>query len=206
VLARAVKDGLLALAMPFATFEVQVDVGPLGPSGVDLVTFLFSANAGEPPRPLARVASGGEASRLLLAVKAALLDADDDGVSVFDEADAGVGGAVADSVGLLLKKLSGRRQVLCVTHLPQVAAWADQHLLVKKGVAKGRSRSRVEPLDAGEGRERELARMLSGAQVSREALGAARQLLKSARATRRTAPKTFKHQRIRSLALEKVLA
>lgn len=184
-LSRAVKEGLLALAMPFASFEVQVDVGPLGPSGVDQVTFLFSANAGEPPRPLHKVASGGEASRLLLAVKAALLDADDDGVSVFDEADSGVGGAVADAVGLLLKKLSGRRQVLCVTHLPQVAAWADQHLLVKKAVARGRSRSRVEPLEEAAERERELARMLSGAQVSKEALGAARSLLKGARSARR---------------------
>ena len=184
-LARAVKDGLIALAMPFASFEVQVDVGPLCSSGVDQVAFFFSANAGEPPRPLHKVASGGEASRLLLAVKSALLDSDDDGVSVFDEADAGVGGAVADAVGLLLKKISGRRQVLCVTHLPQVAAWADQHLLVKKGVAKGRSRSRVEPLGDADEREHELARMLSGAQISREALGAARRLLKSARATRR---------------------
>lgn len=188
-LSRSVKEGLIALAMPFASFEVQVDVGPLGPSGVDQVAFFFSANAGEPPRPLHKVASGGEASRLLLAVKAALLDSDDDGVSVFDEADAGVGGAVADAVGLLLKKISARRQVLCVTHLPQVAAWADQHLLVKKAVAKGRSRSRVEPLGTGDDRERELARMLSGAQISAEALGAARRLLKSARVARRSRPR-----------------
>jgi DNA repair protein RecN (Recombination protein N) len=127
--------------MPFASFEVQVDVGPLGPSGVDQVAFFFSANAGDPPRPLHKVASGGEASRLLLAVKAALLDSDDDGVSVFDEADAGVGGAVADAVGL--------------------------------------------SAGAADDRERELARMLSGAQVSPEALGAARRLLKSARVARR---------------------
>jgi DNA repair protein RecN (Recombination protein N) len=99
---------------------------------------------------------------------------------VFDEADAGIGGAVADVVGRLIKDISGHRQVLCITHLPQVAAHADAHLRIEKGEAKGRTRSVVKPLSPGDDRARELARMLSGVEVTREALGAAEALLRSA--------------------------
>ena len=177
----AVQARLGELAMPRAVFDVAVGAGELSPFGADQVSFVFSANPGEPPRPLARVASGGEASRLLLALKASVAAADGGGVSVFDEADQGVGGAVADAVGRLLRQVSGHRQVLCVTHLPQVAAWADRHVVVTKRVAQGRTRTAVVPLASGDLRARELARMLSGAQVSREALGAAEALLRAAR-------------------------
>lgn len=179
-LTRSVMDGLARLAMGSARFEVAFDAVPLSPTGADSVHFLFSANAGEALRPLAKVASGGEASRVMLAMKAALADSDAAVCSVFDEADAGIGGAVADVVGRLIKDISGHRQVLCITHLPQVAAHADAHLRIEKGEVKGRTRSVVQSLEAGEARTRELARMLSGVEVTREALGAAEALLRSA--------------------------
>jgi DNA repair protein RecN (Recombination protein N) len=126
------------------------------------------------------VASGGEASRVMLAIKAALAGSDACVCSVFDEADAGIGGAVADVVGRLIKDISAHRQVLCITHLPQVAAHADAHLRIEKGEARGRTRSVVHVLQGGEERALELARMLSGVEVTREALGAAEALLRSA--------------------------
>jgi DNA repair protein RecN (Recombination protein N) len=180
LLAEAVREGLGRLAMARAHFEVEVAPAALGPSGADRVQLLFCANPGEAPRPLDKVASGGEASRVLLAIKAALAGGDACLSSIFDEADAGIGGAVADVVGRLLKDISRHRQVLCVTHLPQVAAHADAHLVLEKGVARGRTRAVVRSLEADEDRQRELARMLSGVEVSAEALGAAQALLRSA--------------------------
>jgi DNA repair protein RecN (Recombination protein N) len=179
-LTAAVKDGLQRLAMGKALFEVQLEAATLGSTGADAAQFLFSANPGETLRPLAKVASGGEASRVMLAMKAALAGSDSAVCSVFDEADAGIGGAVADVVGRLIKDISNHRQVLCITHLPQVAAHADAHLRIEKGEVKGRTRSVVQTLDAGDQRTRELARMLSGVEVTREALGAAEALLRSA--------------------------
>lgn len=116
----------------------------------------------------------------MLAIKAALAGSDGCACSVFDEADAGVGGAVADVVGRLIKDVAAHRQVLCITHLPQVAAHADAHLRIEKGEAKGRTRAVARPLEPGEPRAQELARMLSGVEVTREALGAAEALLRSA--------------------------
>jgi DNA repair protein RecN (Recombination protein N) len=179
VLEHAVRERLGRLAMGKGAFEVRLSAVPLGPCGADAVELWFSANAGEPPRPLHKVASGGEASRLMLALRTALSD-DDACTCVFDEADAGVGGAVADAVGRLLKELSARRQVLCVTHLPQVAAHASAHLRIQKGEGKGRTRSVVLELGLLEAREKELARMLSGIEISQQAVGAARALLQAA--------------------------
>lgn len=176
----AARDGLSRLALAKARFEVRFDAAPLSSSGADSVELLFSANVGEPPRPLAKVASGGEASRLMLALKSALAGSDACRCSVFDEADAGIGGAVADVVGRLIKDLSVHRQVLCITHLPQVAAHADAHLRIEKAESRGRTRSVVTVLTAGEPRTLELARMLSGVEVTREAMGAAEALLRSA--------------------------
>jgi DNA repair protein RecN (Recombination protein N) len=116
----------------------------------------------------------------MLAMKAALAGSDACVCSVFDEADAGIGGAVADVVGRLIKDIAGHRQVLCITHLPQVAAHADAHLRIEKGEVKGRTRSVVQALEAGQARTHELARMLSGVEITREALGAAEALLRSA--------------------------
>ncbi len=181
----AVHAGLARLSMGRAKFIVELKAAPFSATGADAVELLFSANPGEPPRPLARVASGGEVSRVMLAVKAALAQSDTCVCSVFDEADAGIGGAVADVVGRLIKDISRHRQVLCITHLPQVAAHADSHLRIEKAEIKGRTRSQVHVLEGGEARARELARMLSGVEVTLEALGAAEALLRSATQTLR---------------------
>nr|WP_304503340.1 DNA repair protein RecN [Corallococcus soli] len=188
-----VRDGLGGLAMGKAAFEVRVTAGEtLRPDGLDEVEFFFSANPGEPARALAKVASGGEASRLLLALKRALADSDACGCYVLDEADAGVSGAIADVVGRMIREVSSHRQVLCITHLPQVAAYADAHLLIRKSVRGERTVSQVLPLAAGAERTQELARMMSGVEVTREALGAAEALVRSAhrspRARRESGP------------------
>lgn len=182
--ARALREAVCArltkLAMRSAVFEVQLERRSLGADGADDVKLSFSANVGEPPKPLAKVASGGEASRLMLALRAALAGTDGVATVVFDEADAGVGGAVADVVGRLIRDVAGRCQVLCVTHLPQVAVHASAHLRLEKNESRGRTRSSVTALDA-EGRTEELARMMSGLEVSHEALAAAAALLRSAK-------------------------
>jgi DNA repair protein RecN (Recombination protein N) len=186
-----VRQGLAGLALGKAAFEVRVTPGAtLRPEGLDEVEFFFSANPGEPPRPLAKVASGGEASRLLLALKRALADSDGCGCYVLDEADSGVSGAIADVVGRMIKEVSGHRQVLCITHLPQVAAYADAHLLIRKGIKGERTVSEVVPLAAGAERTQELARMLSGVEVTREALGAAEALVRSAHRALGAAPRS----------------
>ena len=149
------------------------------PNGAERVEFLVAANAGQPPRALRKVASGGELSRISLAIEVAALGLDAVPTMVFDEVDSGIGGAVADIVGRKLRALGERRQVLCVTHLPQVAAKGHAHYRVSKAPVEGMTQSAVELLD-GKGREEELARMLGGAEVSKEARAAARKLLAEA--------------------------
>ena len=184
-LERCMSAELSRLALPRARFHVSLaprDV--LRADGADEVEFLFSANPGEPVRPLTKVASGGEASRLWLALKRTLLargGPDDVPTVVLDEADAGVSGAVADVVGRMVRTVATGRQVLCITHLPQVAAHADVHLLVQKSSVRGRTSSSVSFLAPGAPRSRELARMMSGAVVTSEALAAAEALLRVAR-------------------------
>jgi len=177
-LGRSVRQVLGELALGGARFSVQVaPADGLGAEGADEVEFLFAAAPGEPERPLARVASGGEASRVLLALRRVFLERDACETVVLDEADAGVGGAVADAVGRLVREVARGRQVLCVTHLPQVAAHADIHLLVHKTLTRGRAATGVSQLPAGTPRVEELARMLSGMQVSDAAVQAAEALL-----------------------------
>jgi DNA repair protein RecN (Recombination protein N) len=147
---------------------------------MDEVEFFFAANPGEARRSLSDVASGGEASRVLLALKRAAAQSDPCSCYVLDEADGGLGGAAAEVVGRMIKDVSADHQVLCVTHLAQVAAYADQHLLVVKRERAGRSCSTVVPLEDRQARARELARILSGIDVSREAIGAAEALMRSA--------------------------
>ncbi|HSP19839.1 MAG TPA: DNA repair protein RecN, partial [Myxococcaceae bacterium] len=186
-LERAMAAELGRLALPRATFTVQSaprDV--LRADGADEVEFLFSANPGEPARPLSRVASGGEASRLWLALKRTSMaqgGPEEATTVVLDEADAGVSGAVADVVGRMVRAVAAGRQVLCITHLPQVAAHADAHLVVEKTSSRGRTWSSVRSLDEGTPRTRELARMMSGAIVTSEALAAAEALVRAARAS-----------------------
>jgi len=181
-LGQRVCEALSGLAMHKARFEVRFARGTsLGSEGLDEIEFLFSANPGEPARPLSRVASGGESSRLLLALKQALSSADECCCYVLDEADSGVGGATAEVVGRMLKDISSERQVLFITHLPQVAAYADTHFLIEKRECDGRSLSQVTRLETPRARTEELARMLSGLRVTREARGAAEALVRAAR-------------------------
>ena len=159
-LAEAAND----LAMPTARFEVSRAALPRESwtaDGPERVEFLYAPGTGEAARPLARIASGGEVSRVMLALKSVLGDADTVPVLVFDEIDAGIGGATAVAVGHRLRSLAAGRQVLVVTHLAQVAAFADAHLVVEKGEDEGRVRTEVRPV-TGDDRLRELARMLSG--------------------------------------------
>ena len=151
----------------------------VGPSGADRATFTFAPNPGEPPRPLGRIASGGEASRLSLALKVVLAAADETPLLIFDEVDAGVGGRNAAAVGERLKALSAHHQVLCVTHLAQVAAHADAHVVVGKHTTDGRTVTEAREL-APEERAVELAAMLAGEGAGDEAHAAAEALLRAA--------------------------
>lgn len=182
-LAKAVEAELHALHMPNARFALRfasIESGAeLGPRGIDEVEFVFSANAGESMSPLHKVASGGELSRVLLAVKGVLSTGDCVVTYVFDEVDTGVGGAVAEAIGQRLAKTSKERQVLCVTHLPQIAAFADQHFFVEKHRSKDRTVTRVRTLTMTE-RIEELARMIAGAKVTQSARDHARALLEAA--------------------------
>ena len=149
------------------------------PAGADRIEFLVSANVGEEPRPLEKVASGGEISRLALALKTCLAGPKTSMVRtlVFDEVDTGVGGSAAEGVGRRLKKLAGASQVLCVTHLPQIASFADHHYRVEKQESNGRTVAVIEELDSP-ARTREVGRMLSGQKLTPEALKNAEQLIK----------------------------
>jgi DNA repair protein RecN (Recombination protein N) len=158
---------------------VDVEGEALGARGLETAELLLSPNLGEELRPLARIASGGELSRVLLAVKRVLANADDVDTYLFDEVDAGIGGAKADAVGRALAAVARTRQVICITHLPQIAVFADRHQLAEKEVVRGRTHSRVEAVD-GEARVQELARLLSG-HTTQVALEHARELLAKAR-------------------------
>jgi DNA repair protein RecN (Recombination protein N) len=178
-LAANVNEELPPLGLPAGSFGVTVDSAEIGPRGGDVVTFTFAPNAGEPPRPLARIASGGEASRLSLALKVVLATADETPVLVFDEVDAGIGGRHATALGERLKALSRFHQVLCVTHLAQVAAQADTHVHIGKRTADGRTVADATVLDTDQ-RGAELAAMLAGEGAGQEARAAADALLRAA--------------------------
>jgi DNA repair protein RecN (Recombination protein N) len=161
-----------------AEFEaVEKDLLELTQSGWDRVEFMFSANPGEPLKPLVKIASGGELSRLLLGLKCILARRDQVGTVIFDEVDAGIGGQAAEDIALKIKQLSGHHQVLCITHLPQIAAKADEHFRVTKTLRDKRTRTEITLLDA-ESRITELARMLAGDSVTGETIAFAKGLLK----------------------------
>ncbi|MFN0061393.1 MAG: DNA repair protein RecN [Myxococcaceae bacterium] len=185
-LSHCVSADLQGLGLRGAAFQVHVEAGShLLENGADVVELHFSANLGEPLRPLAKVASGGEASRLLLVLLSHLANVNGARGYVFDEVDAGMGGAIADFVGRRLKALSQARPVLCVTHVPQVAAYADGHWVLQKSIRDGKTVTRLTRLGAEAPRERELARMLSGPEVTDAAMGAAKALVASAHARTR---------------------
>jgi DNA repair protein RecN (Recombination protein N) len=178
-LAELVNVELPPLGLPADSFGVSLDEAEIGPRGADRVTFTFAPNPGEPPRPFARIASGGEASRLSLALKVVLAAADETPVLVFDEVDAGIGGRHATALGERLRALSRYHQVLCVTHLAQVAALADSHVHIGKRVVDGRTTADARLLTADE-RSAELAAMLAGEGAGEEARAAADALLRAA--------------------------
>jgi DNA repair protein RecN (Recombination protein N) len=176
---KSVTQEIRKLGMPNADFVIEIhELEALSPHGRDRVSFLFSANLGEPLAPLSAVASGGELSRVMLGLN--VVTGSDVPTLAFDEVDAGIGGGTGRAVGVTLKALAKDRQVLVVTHLPQVAAFADGHFLVEKIEQKGRTVTRVRRLE-GTKREEELARMLAGS-LSDKALAHAKELLEDARA------------------------
>ncbi len=183
-LSRSLTGELALLALEGARFSVrfgEAEGRPLGPEGWDDVEFFLSTNPGEEPRSLARVASGGELSRIMLAVKTLAVQNDAGATLIFDEVDAGIGGAVAEVVGRKLRQLGRARQVLCITHLPLIAAFAEHHVAVAKRVQGGRTLSSARPLSATE-RVAEIARMLGGEHLTRETREHAEQLLRQANA------------------------
>ncbi|MBL4685778.1 MAG: DNA repair protein RecN [Nannocystaceae bacterium] len=198
----AVVSELSALHLASARLSIEVVAESLdepGPQGIDRAEFLFSANPGEPLAPLSRVASGGELSRVLLAIKGALAADDRVATYVFDEVDAGVGGRVAEAIGRRLQAAAATHQVLCVTHLPQIAAFAASHIRVEKATKNGRTTTRVVSLEFDD-RAPELARMLGGAKTS--ATQHAERLLVDAKKRRAPArsPVTRSRARARSRA------
>ena len=167
------------LGMPGGRFEAQlekVEKSTPDPQGLERVEFLVSANPGQPPRALRKVASGGELSRISLAIEVAALGLDQISTMVFDEVDSGIGGAVAEVVGQKLRRLGDKRQVLCVTHLSQVAALGHAHLRVAKSSDGQRTDITIESL-SGPSRRDEIARMLGGIDITRETLAHAEQML-----------------------------
>jgi DNA repair protein RecN (Recombination protein N) len=173
----ALEELLPLLGLPGAVFQVSfTELPEIGPSGAERAEFLISLNPGFPPRPLSRVASGGELSRVMLALKAILARVDAIPTLVFDEIDAGIGGVVATHVAEQLREVAGHHQVFVVTHLPQLACRADRHLLVEKDVASGVTVARVDAL-TGDDRVREIARMLGGDPESEASQEHARELL-----------------------------
>lgn len=178
-LTAAVNAELPPLGLPAGAFGVALDPVEAGPGGADAATFTFAPNPGEPARPLGRIASGGEASRVSLALKVVLAAADSTPLLVFDEIDAGIGGRNALELGQRLRALSAHHQVVCVTHLPQVAAHAERHVVIGKREVDGRTVTEARALPA-DGRAAELAAMLAGADAGSEAHAAADALLRAA--------------------------
>jgi len=176
-LSQTVTTAMQGLGMSGGVFQAQVADAPQAQShGIDEVSFWVAGHPGATPKPLGKVASGGELSRISLAIAVTTSQLGQAGTLIFDEVDSGVGGAVAETVGRLLKQLGADRQVLAVTHLPQVAACADQHLVVSKSLTQGQTRSSVHPV-TGEDRVREIARMLGGERLSDTTLAHAKEML-----------------------------
>jgi DNA repair protein RecN (Recombination protein N) len=180
---RAIEQALERLAMTHTRFAVQFNAEPLPDTawterGIDAAEFLVSPNPGEELRPLARIASGGELSRVMLAVRGLAAGRGGAGTLIFDEVDAGIGGRAADAVGRALHDLAEGRQVLVITHLPQIAAYGDSHFVVSKELRVGRTLTSIERLGA-EARRQELARMMAGGVSSPQVLATAGELLAS---------------------------
>ena len=177
---REMKAALEFLNMPGIQFALKHERGALSSHGQDQVEFLISTNPGEAPKPLAKIASGGELSRIMLAFKSALADRDALPTVIYDEIDTGVSGLAAGRIGQLLHQTAKGHQVLCITHTPQVAAFADHQLLIQKNVRGDRTYTEIHPLDEN-GRVEVLARMISGDKVTELSLANARELIEKSR-------------------------
>ena len=173
--AQKVGRELAFLDMPGVRLEVLMEPVALNGSGIDRVEFQIAANPGEPTKPIAKIASGGELSRIMLAIKAVMADVDDIDTLIFDEIDTGISGRAAQKVGFKLRQIGNIRQVICVTHLAQIAAQAHHHFLIAKSVRDNRTFTQVSPLDRA-GREKELARIIGG-EPTPAAVEAAREML-----------------------------
>jgi DNA repair protein RecN (Recombination protein N) len=179
-LKRHVEKELGSLGMKKTTFEVSIEDLLLSIEGLDRVEFLISPNVGEKVKPLAKIASGGELSRIMLAMKGILARIGGRQVLIFDEVDSGIGGAVAEVVGRKLRELSKHHQVICVTHLPQIACFAESHYHVKKEVKTGRTITLVDRLEK-EAVVEEIARMLGGMKVTEKTRAHAKEMIENAR-------------------------
>ena len=193
-LARLAKAELAALEMGRARFEVDFSTEPgadpdelvsadnekIFATGMDRVRFLLTPNPGESPKPLAKIASGGELSRIVLALKAVLCRDHSFETLIFDEVDAGIGGATSDKVGLKLKELGRLQQVICITHLAQIARYGNHQFRITKQVSGGRTATRITPLTCQEDRVKELARMIGGSRITDATLAHAKELLDTA--------------------------
>jgi len=196
-LARLAKAELGALEMGRASFEVDFSTDPgvapdelvtadnekISAAGMDRVRFLLTPNPGEAPKPLAKIASGGELSRIVLALKAVLCRGQSFETLIFDEVDAGIGGATSDKVGLKLKELGRVQQVICITHLAQIARYGNHQFRITKQVSDGRTATRITPLTCQDDRVKELARMIGGSRITDATLAHARELLDTAEAS-----------------------
>ena len=174
-----VESEMAFLEMPNVRLEVSFEEVPLNTRGIDKLEFLISTNPGEEPKPVSKIASGGELSRMMLAIKTVLSKADFVETLIFDEIDTGISGSAAGRVGKKLKQLSADCQVLCVTHQAQIAAFADNHLFISKSVHDDRTFTKVDMLDEN-GRIRELARIVGGEEITESGMNHARELLRSA--------------------------
>jgi len=172
-----ILDVLRQLGMEKAQFRIQITRGDLSETGQDEVEFYISTNPGEPLKPLRRIASGGEISRITLALKTILSDVDSIPTVVFDEVDTGIGGRIAESVGKLLATVSRRHQIVCITHLPQISIFADHHYLVKKSFGEAQTFSEIVKL-GDEERKMEIARMLGGKKITKKTIEHAAEFLK----------------------------
>lgn len=175
-LSKKVCEVLHYLNMAGVVFVTDISAGRYTANGCDGVEFLISANLGEDVKPLHKIASGGELSRVMLAIKSALLDKEGVGTVIFDEIDSGISGYAADKVGTKLREVAGKCQVICITHLAQIAALADNHLLIEKSTENGRTKTHVTSLDR-ESRIREIARIMSGKEITENIYNSAKELL-----------------------------
>lgn len=176
---KEVTDELEFLNMPNVKLEVSNTKGKLTIHGMDNIEFLISANLGEEAKPIAKIASGGELSRIMLALKSVIAEKDNTPTMIFDEIDTGVSGRAAQKIGIKLHEISRNRQVICVTHLAQIAVTGDTHMLIEKTVENGKTKTSVCELSSLEDRKREIARIISGDNTSEKTLASAEEMLKS---------------------------